>query len=423
MDKIKRLSVSLVRWEYSSVVFLVLVLLALHFATILYPPDMVFDEQYYVPSAQYILQGLGTDRVDHPPLGQLFIAAGIWLFGDNAFGWRFFSVFFGTTGLVFFYLICRRLNINREYAYLATFLVAFENLSFVQSGVAMLDVFSLTFMMASLWLYLRNQYALSGVMAGLAALSKLTGVLVVLIIILHWLIVNRKRLPGILVLVVLAPVTFFLIMPALDYAVWHKWLNPFSQLMTMLDINASATFTGSPSVMLSRPWEWLLRPVILTYWEQPHCLAMISPPVWALIMPTVLYTIYRSFKNDGVSIFALAWFTGTYLVWIPVSLITDRISYVFYFYPSVGAVCIGLALMASNLDSLASNLSQSRWKRVLDVVLPLYLLLCLGAFVILSPISYWWKVPLSILAYFGTRYWLSAEEPLSTKDSKPSSTI
>ncbi len=419
MDKIRRLSVSLSKWEYTGVVLLVLVVLALHLAIILHPPDLVFDEQYYVPSAQYILQGLGTDRVDHPPLGQLFIASGLWVFGDNPFGWRFFSVIFGIIGLVFFYLICRQLDISRKYAYLATFLLAFENLSFIQSGVAMLDVFSLTFMMASLWFYLRNRYAYSGVMAGLAALSKLTGALVVLIIILHWLIINRKRPLSFLALVVLAPATFFLLLPLLDFAVWHQWFNPFHQVATMLDINASATFANNASVMLSRPWEWLLRPVILTYWEEPHYLAMISPPVWALIIPSVLFLIYRAIKAHSASIFALVWFIGAYLVWIPISIITDRTSYIYYFYPAVGAVCIGLSSMVSNLDSYAGNLPGRRYRRVLDMVLPVYLLICLGAFVILSPVSYWWKTPLCILAYIISRYWVSAKQDYGTPEEKP----
>jgi dolichyl-phosphate-mannose-protein mannosyltransferase len=409
MDKIRRISVRLGQWEYSGVVCLVLVLLTLHFAVIMHPPELVFDEQYYVPSARNILEGQGTDRVDHPPLGQLLIAAGIWLFGDNPFGWRFFSIVFGVVGLVFFYLICRRLGLGLKYAYLATFLLAFENLSFIQSSVAMLDVFCLTFMMVSLWFYLRNQYVCSGVLAGLATLSKLTGVLVVVVIVLHWLITSRKKPFDIIVLAVLAPATFLLLMPLLDFAVWHRWLNPFTQAGTMLDINVRSTFAAYPSEMLSRPWEWVLRPVILTYWEDPHYLAMLSPPLWVLIIPAVLFLIYRSFQRDKAPVLALAWFIGVYLVWIPVSLFTDRLSYIYYFYPAVGAVCIGVALMASELDSLAMNLSGSRWRRGLGMVLPVYLLLYLVAFVILSPVSYWWKAPFSVLAYVMARYWLSAE--------------
>jgi len=42
----------------------------------------MFDEQHYVPDARSILAGNGTQRLEHPPLAKLFIAAGIAIFGD-----------------------------------------------------------------------------------------------------------------------------------------------------------------------------------------------------------------------------------------------------------------------------------------------------------------------------------------------------
>jgi predicted membrane-bound dolichyl-phosphate-mannose-protein mannosyltransferase len=174
-----------------------LIVLALHFAVITQPSEQIFDEQYYVPSANYILHGEGTNRIEHPPLGQLIIASEIWIFGDNPIGWRIFSVLFGVAGLVFFYLICRQLNLPQKYAFMATFFLSFENLSFIQSSVAMLDVFSLTFMLAAFWLYLKSRYPLSGVFIALAALCKLTGILVLPVIILHWLLTRRNNIKGI----------------------------------------------------------------------------------------------------------------------------------------------------------------------------------------------------------------------------------
>ena len=122
---------------------------------------------------------------EHPPLGQLIIASGIKCFGDNPFGWRFFSVLFGIAGVAIFYLICLSLQMKAKYAFIAAFLLSFENLSFVQSGIAMLDVFSLTFMLGSLWLYLHGRYNLAGISAGLATLVKLSGILVLLLIVLQ----------------------------------------------------------------------------------------------------------------------------------------------------------------------------------------------------------------------------------------------
>ena len=148
---IKQLLRRFLACEYAGLCLLVLLVLALHLAAILRPDAPVFDEQYYVPDARSILQGDGSERIEHPPLGKLIITSGVALFGDNPFGWRIMSVLFGLACIVFFYLICRSLRLSQRASFLATFILALENLSFVQAGIAMLDVFSLSLMLAAFW--------------------------------------------------------------------------------------------------------------------------------------------------------------------------------------------------------------------------------------------------------------------------------
>jgi dolichyl-phosphate-mannose-protein mannosyltransferase len=408
----KGLASALMNWQHSGLIVLVVIVAALHFSLIMQPAEPVFDEQYYVPAAQTILQGQGTDRIEHPPLGQLLIAAGIGLFGDNPFGWRVFSVLFGLAGIVLFYLVCLRLELRHKEAFLATFLLAFENLTFVQSGLAMLDVFSLTLMLASFSLYLRGNHTASAAFVALAGLAKLTGLLALPVIVLHWLATNRKDLRPLLTQVIAVPVVFLLLLPLLDLAVWHHWLNPLSRLKDILEISSGSTFAKYPSPMLSRPWDWLLHPVILTYWIEPHYLAMISPTLWALIIPAIVFALYKAWKRSPAAIFALAWFAGAYLLWIPGSLLGDRLSYIYYFYPAVGAVCLALALAAFNLEKYREGWQSGKGRTLAGLILPLYLLLSLGAFVILTPVSWWWKVPLCAAAYFFARWFLSGEGPV-----------
>lgn len=406
MGKIKNLLITLEKQEHSGILVLALLLLALHLATIMQPPSPVFDEQYYVPSALSILQGTGTDRTEHPPLGQLLIASGIKCFGDNPFGWRFFSILFGIAGVVIFYFICRQLRLSGKYAFLPAFLLSFENLSFVQSSIAMLDVFSLTFMLASFWLYLKGKYKLAGVMVGLATLAKLTGILALPIIILHWLLTSRKQLKSLAAGIIVTLATILLLMPLFDFVIWHKWLSPLSQITTMLNITSGSTFAKYPSEMLSRPWDWIIRPEILTYWIDPHYLAIISPTIWALIIPATAFIFYKSIKGNAAALFALVWLAGTGLIWIPANLITDRMTYIYYFYPATGAVCIAISLVFSALENLSSRTGRNSFiEKSIGSLLPIYLLLCLGAFVILSPVSYWWKSPLCIAAYLASRYY------------------
>ena len=193
INALKRLLALSNRWEYTWLCVMVLATMALHFSVILMPDKPVYDEQFYVADSRSILAGHGTLRPEHPSLGKDFIVAGIRLFGDGPMGWRFFSVIFGTAGIVLLYLICRQLATSRLAAYLATFLFAFENMSFVQASIGMLDVYCVTLMLASFWLYLKGRYPLAGIMVGLSALAKLNGALAVIPIGLHWLLTRRDR--------------------------------------------------------------------------------------------------------------------------------------------------------------------------------------------------------------------------------------
>jgi len=392
MEIAKNLLRRLGKWEYLGLCLLVLVILAMHFSIIMQPDEVVFDEQYYVDDARSILQGDDTLRPEHPPLGKLFVVLGMFLFGDNPLGWRFFSVLFGAVCIVLFYLICRRLAMPKETSFLATFLLALENLSFVQAGIAMLDVYSVTFMLLSFWLYLRGQYVLSGVSVALSALAKLTGGLALPVILLHWLSTRRAGALWFVVLMLSTYVSFFLLMPLFDFAVSRQFLNPISQTNILLSLSGSLTFDNVTHVSASRPWEWILRPELMYYWYEPHYIGAISFTIWALIIPAVLYMGFRGAKGSTAGIFGISWFTCTYLLWIPMSIITDRVSFIYYFYPTVGAVCIGLGLGLSQLLGIwkTNKDGKLRWVAILTVFG--YLLLHAGVFIVLSPVFNWWAI-------------------------------
>jgi len=411
MEIVRKILRRLGTWEYTWLCLLVLIILIMHFSTIMQPNEPVFDEKFYVTDARHILAGEGSARIEHPPLGKLFIVSGIFLFGDNPLGWRFFSVLFGAICIVLFYLICRQLSMPRESSFLATFLLSLENLSFVQAGVAMLDVYSLTFALCSFWLYLKGKYLASGVSIGLSVLAKLNGALALPVILLHWILTSRAHPRKFLTSMLSAPASFLLLMPLFDFAIWHKLLNPIEQTGTMLKVTSLSTFASSSCPeMLSRPWDWVLRPEILTYWIDPHYIAMISPSVWAVIIPAVFYLVFRAIKGSSAAIFGLSWFVATYLIWIPASLITDRISYIYYFYTAIGSICLGLALGLCQLNNISRSGQTSRLRKISRLVIPVYLLLHLAAFVILVPVSCWWKVPASVAAYVLARHVLAKGE-------------
>ena len=63
------------------------------------PASPYFDEVHYIPAAKAWLENGAWLNREHPPLGKYIIAAGIALFGDNALGWRIFSVVAGVVTL------------------------------------------------------------------------------------------------------------------------------------------------------------------------------------------------------------------------------------------------------------------------------------------------------------------------------------
>jgi len=394
MEIAKQLMYRLGKWEYSGLCLLVIVILAMHLSTIMQPAELVFDEQYYVGDARSILQGEDVLRPEHPPLGTLLITSGIFLFGDNPVGWRFFSILFGIIGIVLFYLICRRLELPKMASFLATFLLALDNLSFVQASIAMLDVYSVTFMLLSFWLYLRGQYLLSGLSVGLSALAKLSGVLALPVILLHWLLTKRGRPIKFVATMLSAYAAFPLLLSLFDFVAFRQFVNPLDRIYTMLSLSGKLTFTTAAHGGASHPWDWILRPEIIAYWYEPRYVGAISFTIWALIIPAVLYMAFRATKGNTAGFFGISWFASTYLVWIPISIITDRISFVYYFYPTVGAICIGLGLGLSQLLAIwkTRETGKLRWVAVSSVTG--YLLLHISVFVILSPVfSHWITLP------------------------------
>ena len=390
MEVVTRLCRRLFRWQYIGLALLVVTTLALHFSIINQPQDDMTDEIYYVNDARQILAGEGALRPEHPPLGQLLITSGLALFGDNAFGWRFFSVLFGAAVVTFFYLVCARLGMSRRAALLATSLLAFENLSFVQASIAMLDVFSVAFMLAAFWLYLRRSYALSGAAIALSTLAKLNGALTLPVIALHWFLTRRDRPTYFSLSMVSAPVWFLTTMPFLDAFITGYPVNPIGRTREILSVSASIVFGLREHPFYSRPWEWILRPAVMPYYWDPQYLAVISFTVGALIIPSVVYMVLLARKGNMASLFGVLWFASTYLIWIPVSLLTDRTSYIYYFYPTVGAVCLGLGIGLANLMDWGKMHATDRRGRMAIVIAWGYLALHAVFLVLLTPLFSVW---------------------------------
>ena len=152
------------------------------------PDDYIYDEVYHAfTAAQYIdgnantfdpFQNAGDDgeaglytwypgdngergydnfsyEWTHPPLGKEIIAIGIWLFGDNPFGWRFTSWIFGALGLFVVYRLGMALTGRWLVGAISAGLLLVDGLYFVQSRTSMVDIHIVVFIVAALWAFLR----------------------------------------------------------------------------------------------------------------------------------------------------------------------------------------------------------------------------------------------------------------------------
>ncbi len=118
----------------------------------------LFDETYYHHDALSLLhkgveqncQNTGPGFIVHPPLGKWMIAAGIKIFGDNPFGWRVAAATAGTLSVMILIRLARRLFGSTLLGGFAGLLLALDGMEFVQSRLALLDIFLMFFELLAL---------------------------------------------------------------------------------------------------------------------------------------------------------------------------------------------------------------------------------------------------------------------------------
>ena len=150
------------------------------------PEKFYFDEVHYVPAARQMLEPvLPSPMLNpmHPPLAKQLIALSIRAFGDVPLGWRYPGVLFGSLAIVAMYL-CGLVLFARQGPAIATALLAFFNqMVFVQSRIAMLDIFALAFTLFAIAAFMHGfrksrphlWFVLAGLAFGLSIACKWSG--------------------------------------------------------------------------------------------------------------------------------------------------------------------------------------------------------------------------------------------------------
>lgn len=119
-------------------------------------PNLYFDENHYVPAAKEWLNFAPTMNLEHPPLGKYIIAMGLALFGDTPLGWRVFSLVAGILSLYLCLALARMIFKNQILAFLIALFSLFNFWFYVQSRIAMLDIFMIFFLLLGFYFYLKS---------------------------------------------------------------------------------------------------------------------------------------------------------------------------------------------------------------------------------------------------------------------------
>ena len=364
---------------------------------------LVFDEAYYVNAARviagirpphgepYATTPLGTDgNSEHPQLVKLMIAGGIELFGDGPLAWRLPSVLLGTVAILGMFALTRAAGGSAWVGLGAAALMAADNLFIVHGRIGTLDVPAVAGMIWGAAIYLRGRPILAGVVIALAACAKEVAPYVLLALavleLLRWLPERTggwRALRRLGACCVAAAASFVFLLFVLGqiappYSPQTGKLvpnGPFGHIAHILTYASHQTSPHGPTGIASYPWAWLVDIKSITYLRinpahpsaelsqigpAVHFIGLISPPILLLALPALACAAAGLFpwrfrrvrpSADEVGLVGLAWFLGTYLPFVALSLLASRTSYLYYMLIVMPGIYLAIADLVSRIGA------------------------------------------------------------------------
>ncbi len=455
------------------------------------PPKAAFDEVYYACDAQMLLR-YGYEHahlkdnvcivdetvtetagfVVHPPLGKWLIALGQWIYGYDpnggaraVFGWRIAACVFGALSVLVLCRLGRRLFRSTLLGCLAGGLLALDGLHFVQSRMAMLDIFLMFFILASAACLVadrdwgRKRFAqrlrtdrsypgpslgwrpwrlAAGVLMGCALGTKWSAVYYAAVfglVALAWdtgmrraagvprpfrAMLWRDLLPALLLLGVVPIAAYVLTWTGWFVtdggwrrtcgAQWQQGCGPVAGFLEyhreVLDFHAGLS---SPHPYASKPFGWLVlaRPVLYVY-ETPMkgqsqaVLAIGTPAIWWVSILALLGTFWGWVsRRDWRAAFVLVAFAAGYLPWF---VTADRTEFFFYALPALPFLCLALAYCGGLVLGTGEAVTDGRRKGGAVAV---------GAYALLVVVNFFYLYPVlaaQVISYddWRSRMWFSS---------------
>ncbi|BCN30459.1 phospholipid carrier-dependent glycosyltransferase [Anaeromicropila herbilytica] len=360
-----------------------------------------FDEIYHARTAYEYLHGLYSYENTHPPLGKIFIAIGMVMFGVNPFGWRVMGTLFGVAMVPLIFIFAKKLMKETWISTVVCILFTFDFMHFSQTRIATIDVFVTFFII--LMYYFMYQYlnlsfydtklsktfiplGLCGISMGFGMACKWTGVyaaagLAILFFIsvirryqeyqfalknregntegiLHEDIITKfypklfKTILFCILVFIIIPFTIYL----LSYIPFRDGSN--NGLFARMIHNQFSMYNYHSHVDATHPYSswWYQWPIIYRpiWYYSGHISNTVSegisafgnPFVWWIGIPSFLYMIYLYLhKKDRWALVLCISYLAQYVPWFLVT----RITFIYHYFPSVPFVTLMIGYSIKNI--------------------------------------------------------------------------
>jgi Gpi18-like mannosyltransferase len=368
-----------------------------------------FDEIYHARTGYEFVHHLSVYEWTHPPLGKVFIALGIVLFGMCPFGWRIVGTVFGIFMIPFIYLFAKRLTNKSWLSVVMCLLFTFDFMHFAQTRIATIDVYITTFVI--LMYYFMFKYystsfydtpfkktlkplALSGFFMGLGIASKWTGIyagagLAVLFFITiykryseylyavkhptgetngikHKFIVDNFK--PYLIKTFIWCCIFFILVPLAIYCLAYipylqapdaNGIKTIIENQNSMYTYHSSTVLGSTHPFSSRWYEWIIMKRPIWYYSgtvsngiKEGISSFGNPLVWWFGIPAFFYMIYVAFKNkDKTALFLVIGYIAQLVFWIPIT----RLTFIYHYFPCVPFIVLMIGYSINVIYEEAKN--------------------------------------------------------------------
>lgn len=259
-----------------------------------FPPEMVFDEVYHARAAGEYLNAVKPLEWVHPPLAKLLISLGVMFYQLTGVGWRVVPVIAGTFLLASVYCLARFTLPQRWQAVVATLMLACDGVYFVQSRMAMTNIFATCFQVTALmltWRFLQGYwhgasrkrnityFLLTVFMSGLSLATRWTSLYSFGFIILTF---------GFLIMI---PSTIRLSPAAVEGQLDEEQMSASGE---STDINDAWLFPGLPlKEHFKAAWQGLLHSLHRLRWNVNRTTVSmwILMPLITLLIPVILYLL------------------------------------------------------------------------------------------------------------------------------------